>query len=56
MKSAASRYNEQMDDAESQPIVLLEALDYLRLFYQEQLLPESQLQERLAEIYRDYRL
>ena len=44
-----------MDDAESQPIVLLEALDYLRLFYQEQSLPESQLQERLAEIYRDYR-
>lgn len=55
MKSAASRYKEQMDDAESQPILLLEALDYLRLFYQEQSLPESQLQERLAEIYRDYR-
>ena len=37
------------------PTLLLEAIDYLRLFHQEQLLPESQLQKRLAEIHQDYR-
>jgi hypothetical protein len=32
---------EQMEDAKSLPILLLEAINYLRLFYQEQSLPES---------------
>jgi nitric-oxide synthase, bacterial len=47
--------HERLEEAESLPTLLLEATDYLRLFYQEQSLPESQLQERLAEIYADYR-
>lgn len=46
---------EQIAEAESLPFLLLEAIDYLRLFYQEQSLPEAQLQERLAEIYQNYR-
>ncbi|MBC7971061.1 MAG: nitric oxide synthase oxygenase [Verrucomicrobia bacterium] len=37
------------------PTLLLEAIDYLRLFHQEQSLPEAQLQKRLAEIHQDYR-
>jgi nitric-oxide synthase len=45
---------EQIENAEALPILLLEAIDYLRLFYQEQSLPETQLQERIPEIYRDY--
>lgn len=55
MKLNRKHYREQIEDAESLPIPLLEANDYLRLFYQEQSLPETQLQERLDEIYRDYR-
>jgi len=46
---------EQLEETESLPMLLLEALDYLRLFYQEHSLPASQLQERLAEITLDYR-
>ncbi|MEP0873643.1 nitric oxide synthase oxygenase [Trichocoleus desertorum AS-A10] len=46
---------EQVAKAESLPTLLLDAIDYLPLLYQEQSLPESQLQERLAEIYREYR-
>lgn len=46
---------EQLEEAESLPNLLLNAIDYLRLMYQEQSLPDSQLQERLQEIYRDYR-
>ncbi|KAM3110385.1 nitric oxide synthase oxygenase [Phormidesmis sp. 146-33] len=46
---------EQLELAESLPTLLLEAIDYLRLLHQERSLPESQLQERLAEIYADYR-
>ena len=42
---------EQIQEAES----LLEAIEYIYLFYREQLLPESQLQERLAEVFRDRR-
>lgn len=45
---------EQIEEAESLPMLLLEATDYLRLLYQEQSLPASQLQNRLAEIYQDY--
>jgi nitric-oxide synthase, bacterial len=41
----------QIQEAES----LLEAVEYLYLFYREKLLPESQLQERLSEVFRDYR-
>jgi nitric-oxide synthase, bacterial len=43
--------SEQIHEAES----LIEAIEYIYLFYREQLLPESQLQERLDEVYRDYR-
>ncbi|KAM3096778.1 nitric oxide synthase oxygenase [Phormidesmis sp. 146-35] len=46
---------EQLEAAESLPTLLLEAIDYLRLLHQERSLPESQLQERLSEIYQDYR-
>lgn len=46
---------EQLEAAESLPTLLLEAIDYLRLLDQERSLPESQLQERLSEIYQDYR-
>ena len=34
--------------------LLLEAIDYLRLFYQERSLPDTQLQKRLSEIETDY--
>ena len=43
--------SEQIQEAES----LIEAIEYLYLFYREQLLPESQLQERVGEVFRDYR-
>jgi hypothetical protein len=43
--------SKQIQEAES----LLEAIDYLHLFYREKLLPESQLQERISEFFRDYR-
>ncbi|PSB61259.1 nitric oxide synthase oxygenase [Chroococcidiopsis cubana CCALA 043] len=36
-------------------MLVLEAKDYLHLFYREQSLPEAQLQERLVEIKHDYR-
>lgn len=52
---SSQQIHEQMNNAESRSTVLSEAIDYLRLLYQEQSLPESQLQERLAEIYREYR-
>jgi nitric-oxide synthase, bacterial len=55
MKLSNDQIREQIAEAESLPTLLLEAIDYLRLLYQEQSLPESQLQERLAEIYHDYR-
>ena len=45
----------QIEAAKSLPIPLLEASDYLQLLHREQSLPESQLQQRLVEIYRDYR-
>jgi nitric-oxide synthase len=55
MKLSNKQIRERIEDAESLPMLLLEAIDYLRLFYQEQSLPEAQLQERLVEIYHDYR-
>ncbi|MBW4491423.1 MAG: nitric oxide synthase oxygenase [Trichocoleus desertorum ATA4-8-CV12] len=55
MKLNNNQTCEQVAKAESLPTLLLEAIDYLPLLYQEQSLPESQLQERLAEIYREYR-
>lgn len=55
MELSNQQIRERIKDAESLPILLLEAIDYLRLFQQEQPLPEAQLQERLAEIYCDYR-
>ena len=42
---------QQIQEAES----LLEAIEYIYLFYREKLLPESQLQERLGEVFGDYR-
>lgn len=42
---------EQIQEAES----LIEAIEYIYLFYREKLLPESQLQERLSEVFQDYR-
>ncbi|OUL29684.1 nitric oxide synthase oxygenase [Nostoc sp. RF31YmG] len=44
-----------MEEAELLPTLLLNTINYLRLLYQEQSLPESQYQERLQEIYQDYR-
>ncbi|WP_250123472.1 nitric oxide synthase oxygenase [Chroococcidiopsis sp. CCMEE 29] len=55
MKLSNKQIRERIEDAQSLPMLLLEAKDYLRLFYQEQSLPEAQLQERLVEIYHDYR-
>ena len=45
---------EQMEEAESLPLLLLEANEYLRMFYEEQQLPEPQLQERFSEIHQEY--
>lgn len=55
MELSSEQLREQIQDAESLQILLLEATDYLHLFDREQLLPESQLQERLAQVDRDYR-
>lgn len=44
----------QLEQAEFRPTQLVEAIDYLQLFYQEQLLPDTQLQKRISEIYQDY--
>jgi nitric-oxide synthase, bacterial len=55
MELNSKQIRERIEDAESLPILLLEASDYLRLLYQEQSLPEAQLHERLVEIYHDYR-
>ena len=49
-----STIHEQLLATASTAMLLLEATDYLRLLYQEQSLPTSQLQDRLAEIYQDY--
>jgi nitric-oxide synthase, bacterial len=46
MKLSNDQIREQIAEAESLPTLLLEAIDYLRLLYQEQSLPESQLQQR----------
>ena len=43
--------SKQIQEAES----LIEAIEYLYLFDREKSLPEAQLQERLSEVYRDYR-
>jgi nitric-oxide synthase, bacterial len=40
---------------ESLPNLLLEASDYLQLFYREQDLPESHVEARLSDIYQEYR-
>ena len=50
-----SKRHERLQEAESLPTLLLEATDYLRLLYREQSLPASQFENRLAEIYLDYR-
>jgi nitric-oxide synthase, bacterial len=55
MKLSNNQIREQIAEAETLPILLLDAIDYLRLLSQEQSLPEVQSQERLADIYRDYR-
>jgi nitric-oxide synthase, bacterial len=54
MKLSNHQIREQIAEAESLPTLLLDAIEYLRLFYQEQSLPETQMQERLTEIYHDY--
>jgi nitric-oxide synthase, bacterial len=55
MKLSRNQIRDQIEDAESLPALLLEAIEYLRLFYQEQSFSELQLRERLDEIYCDYR-
>jgi nitric-oxide synthase, bacterial len=55
MELNSKQIRERIEEAESLPTPLLEAIDYLRLFYREQSLPEASLQERLVEIYQDYR-
>ena len=54
MELSHQQLREQIQDAELLPILLLEASDYLHLFYGEKLLPAAQLQERLAVVYREY--
>lgn len=44
----------QLSHSESLPTVLLEATDYLELFYRENALPEPHFQARLAEVYQEY--
>lgn len=39
--------HERIEEIESEPMLILEAQDYLRLFYREQLLSEAQLQKHL---------
>ncbi len=46
---------EQIEEAESLPLLPLEAIDYLRTFHREQQMPEPQFQERFSEIYQEYR-
>ena len=55
MKLSNNQIREQIEETESLPTLLLDAIDYLRLFYQEQSLPETQLEERLVEIDHNYR-
>jgi nitric oxide synthase oxygenase domain/subunit len=43
--------SQQIQQAES----LIEAIEYIYLFDREKLLPESQLPERIDEVFRDYR-
>ncbi|HEY9610167.1 nitric oxide synthase oxygenase [Allocoleopsis sp.] len=40
---------------EALPTLLLEATDYLQLFYRERPQPESHVEARLAEVYQEYR-
>ena len=54
MELTQQKIQERLRDAEELPSVLLEATDYLRLFYQEQSLPETQLRQRLDNIHREY--
>jgi nitric-oxide synthase, bacterial len=54
MEFSIQQILKRLDDTESLPILLLEAIDYLRLLYQERSLPETQLHERLVKIYREY--
>lgn len=55
MELTQKQIRERLNEVEELPSLLLEATDYLRLFYQEQALSETQLQQRLDEIYREYR-
>jgi len=55
MELTNQQIHDQIADPETLPFLLLEAIDYLRLLYQEQSLPEAQLQERMVEICRNYR-
>lgn len=55
MKLTNKQIRDRIEEAESLPYLLLEAIDYLRLIYQQQLLSEAQLQQRLDKIYLDYR-
>ena len=54
MELTKQQIQDRIDEAEALPPVLLEATDYLRLFYQEQALPDAQLRQRLDSVYREY--
>lgn len=54
MELTKEQIRERLEEAEALPSLLLEATDYLRLFYQEQSLSDTQMQQRLGEIYREY--
>ena len=54
MKLTQTQIRERIEEIESLPSLLLEATDYLRLFYQEQALPETQLRQRLDNIHCEY--
>lgn len=54
MELTKKQIRERMNEAEALPDLLLEATDYLRLFYQEQSLPNTQLRQRLDDIHREY--
>ena len=54
MKLTKEQIQERLEEVEALPSLLLEATNYLRLFCKEQELPDTQLRQRLDDIYGEY--
>ena len=54
MELTQQQTRERLNEVEELPSLLLEATDYLRLFYQEQSLPKTELRQRLDDIHQEY--